>query len=445
PLAADPGGATGTPQWGVGFGGAASDIARGVAFGPDGTIYVAGDFEDAATFGSLGERTSAGKSDAFVAAIGADGKPAWVKTLGGPNEESGDAIAVGADGTIAVGGLFSDTMKVDAIEARSNGSDDLYVAAYAPDGAAKWLWTTGGKASDTTLALAATADGGFVAGGAFFGTVPFGTGELTAIAREEAFLVKLDSGGNVAWARSFGGDLDDRIVKVAVDPQGSIVALALFQGKASFGGEQLESAGGFDLAVVKFDAEGHHLWSHRLGGAFDEVAGGIAVDVAGNVAISGAFDDKLVDGDQTFTSNGESDILVARFTPDGARSWIRTWGGRREDVGQGAAADAAGNIIATGWFQQKVDFGGPYKLESNDLNKDVVVVKLDAAGQVVWVQTLGDHDHDQGRAVAVDAAGDVAVAGIFRFHMKLPTPIESVHAPAERAPKADAFVVRLAR
>ncbi len=444
PLAADPGGATGAPAWGVGFGGLKSDVARGVAVDAAGDAYVVGDFEDAATFGALGERTSAGKSDAFVARIAKDGKPAWVQTFGSDGEESGEAVTVTSDGTVVIAGLFSGVMKLGKFEASSRGSDDLFVAAFAPDGTPKWLWTTGGKASDTALGVAATSDGGVVVSGAFFGTATFGAVELTAISREEAFVAKLAGTGEVEWARSFGGDLDDRLTKVAVDGQGSVFAVGQFQGKASFGGPPLESAGGFDVAVVKLDAGGSHLWSYRLGGAFDEYAAAIGVDPAGDVAIAAAFQDRMTIGDQTYVSKGEGDAVVARFDARGALSWVRTWGAGADDMAHGVALDAAGNVVVAGWFQKGVDFGKG-KLESKEINKDVFVAKLTPAGELVWVQQLGDRDHDQARAVAVTADGDVVVAGIYRFTMALPTPLQSTVAEGDRAPKPEAFVARLAR
>src|SRR6187200_3332647 len=64
PLAADPGGATGKPVWQAGFGGLAIDSPRGIAVGSDGSVYICGYIEGETDFGgSVGKKTSAGKSD----------------------------------------------------------------------------------------------------------------------------------------------------------------------------------------------------------------------------------------------------------------------------------------------------------------------------------------------------------------------------------------------
>ncbi len=104
--------------------------------------------------------------------------------------------------------------------------------------------------------------------------------------------------------------------------------------------------------------------------------------------------------------------------------------------------------MTTGWFQKTVDFGKG-AIESKG-NKDVFAVKLDAKGAPLWVQTWGDHDHDQGRAVALDDKGNALVACAYRFTLALAPPTLESKRPENdpvlsRAPKPDTAVVKLAR
>jgi hypothetical protein len=146
------------------------------------------------------------------------------------------------------------------------------------------------------------------------------------------------------------------------------------------------------------------------------------------------------------TSLGEADAFVARYTTDGKLAWARTYGAEREAIAYGVGADAAGNTVTTGWFQGSVDFGkGPLVSKGN---KDVFAVKLDPSGGLIWAQRWGDHDHDQGRGVAVDDHGAAIVVGIYRFALSLDTvspALESVRAEGDRIPKPDAFVIKLDR
>jgi hypothetical protein len=445
PLGTDPGAGDGKPLWALPIGGIGSDVARELAIAPSGTVLVCGDFEGEATFGALGKKTTLGKSDAFVMALDPGGKPLWMQTLGGAEEETCSAIAVAPDGTIAIGGLFSGDIRAgEDFTAKTNGSDDLYVAGFSPDGKPLWLWTAGGDASDAVLALAATADNAFLAGGGFFGTVDFGKGgSLKAQSYEDGFLARLD-GGEVTWAKRFGGDRHDRIVRLAVDGQGSIIVGYEFEMVSELGGPPLESAGAFDIGLAKLDPTGVHVWSERFGDTDNDNVLGIAVDPAGNIAIAGAFDKRITMGEEKYRAAGEADALVARLDPDGKLLWSRAFGGEREDVANGIAVDGAGNLVVTGWFSEKVDLG-PSTVQSNG-NKDAFTMKLAPDGTSRWLQTFGDKDHDKGHAAAVDKDGNVFIAGIFRFTMKLTIgSFEQVRDPDEKAPKSDAFVMRLDR
>jgi hypothetical protein len=260
-------------------------------------------------------------------------------------------------------------------------------------------------------------------------------------------LIKLAGNGDVEWVKQFGGRYNDTISHLAVDARGNIYIQGVFRDTADWGGAPLTAHGGSDNDVVlaKYDANGDHLWSQGFGNAFNDVAGGLAVDPAGNITMAGSFDRSVSFGaGDDHTSAGEADAFVARFTGDGKLVWARSYGADREDIAYGVAADAAGNTVAVGWFQGSVDFGAGAVASKG--NKDVFALKLDASGAPVWAKRWGDHDHDQGRAIAVDGQGAAVVVGIFRFALDAGSPpLESVHAEGDRIPKPDVFAVRLER
>ncbi len=448
PLAADPGGATGAARWAVGFGGAGTDAPRGIDLDERGAV-LAGLFSQTATFGALGERTAVGKSDALVLGLDERGAATWIATLGSPQDDVANAVAVRGDRVLAVG-HFSGKLAVQGadgaapLSSQGAGSDDLFAACLDRSGAAQWVWTAGGLDSDGANAVAAVSDGWLV-GGSFSGKAQFGTTELVSKGGTDAVLVKLSADGDVLWVKQFGGRYNDAVWRIAADAAGNFYVQGIFADVADWGGAPLKAGGGSDNDVVlaKYDAGGNHLWSKRFGSAFNEVAGGLTVDPAGNVTMTGSFDRSVDFGAGELAVAGESDVYVARFSPAGELSWARTFGGSREDIGFGIDADGYGNVIVAGWFQQTVDFGaGPRESRGS---RDVFVLKLDSAGKHVWSTTFGDTDHDQARAVAVDAAGRAWVTGIYRFVLRSGGEIRSVHAPGDRAPPPDIFVTSFER
>ncbi|HEY5952129.1 MAG TPA: SBBP repeat-containing protein [Kofleriaceae bacterium] len=458
PLAADPGGATGKPVWQAGFGGLGIDSPRGIAVGADGSVYICGYIEGETDFGgTVGKKKSAGKSDAFVAKLGPDGKIAWAQVFGAAREDSANAIAVRGD-KIVVAGVFLDEIKIGSFTKKSSGSDDLFIAAFDKDGNADWLWTGGGIDSDGVNTIAAMPDGGWVIGGSFTDAVDITAGAKSSSMKSkggtDAILIKLAAGGDTEWVKQFGGRYDDSVMHVAVDANSNIYVQGVFKDIANWGGKDLKAGGGSDNDVVlaKYDVNGDHVWSQRFGNAFNEVAGGVAVDPAGNVTMVGSFENK---GSISFgekddhVSLGEADVYVARFAGDGKLLWAKTFGGERIDVAYDVAVDTNGNAVVTGWFEGTVDLGKG-TVSTKNLNKDVFVTKLNAKGETVWVTTFGDKDHDQGRAIAVDAKGSVYVTGLYRFKLSLLDPpveqkIDLNDPVLSKAPKPDVFVIKLER
>lgn len=454
PLSADPGGATGKPIWQAGFGGLGIDAARAVAVDASGDVYVAGYFDGEIDFGgTIGKKPSAGGSDGFVAKLGGgDGKLAWAQTFGAKRDDLANGIAVRGDKVVVVG-QFLDELKLGEFDHKAVGSDDLFVAAFDRAGAVQWLWTLGGIDSDGANCVAATPDGGWVIGGSFTDSITIGTQTIKSKGKTDGLLVKLAASGDLEWVKTFGGRYDDTILHLAVDANGNIYVQGHFKDTADWGGKPLTAAGGSDNDVVlaKYDANGDHVWSQRFGNSFNDVAGGVAVDPAGHVTMVGSFENKgsisFGEGDE-HVSLGEADVYVAHFTSDGKLEWAHSYGGARDDVAWGVAVDAAGNIVTTGWFWNTVDFGKGMRTSKG--NKDVFALKLDPKGATVWAQSWGDHDHDQGRAVAIDDKGNSIVAGLYRFKLDVVgPPIESHRDESNpvlaKAPKPDVFVVELAR
>jgi hypothetical protein len=452
PLSADPGGATGKAAWATGFGGLGIDSPRDIAVAPNGEVYVVGYFDGETDFGPGGKHKAPVKegekkvtSDAFVVKLGTDGKIAWGKAWGDLRDDTANGVAVKGDTAVVVG-AFLDNIKIGEFAHKAGGSDDLFAAAFKSDGTPIWLFTAGGVDSDGANAVVATPDGGWLVGGSFSDIATFGKQNVKSHGGTDAMLIKLAASGDMEWVKQFGGKHNDSIRHLVVDPQGNIYVQGTFRDTSEWGGKPLTAGGATtDIVLAKYDLNGDHLWSERYGNAFEEGAAGLAVDQAGNVTMVGSFDRNISFGTgDDHTAVGESDIFVASFANDGKFKWARTYGADRVDAAAAVAADAAGNVVVIGWFEGSVDFGKGALASKG--NKDVFALKLDEKGALVWAQSFGDKDHDQGRALAMDDKGAAYAAGLYRFRLDVgPTPLESVRAEGDRIPKPDVFVVKLER
>ena len=158
---------TGTPLLLSLLGGSSKEVAYGLALAPAGDYFVLTGYTWSSDFPNLdGYDTSPnGQTDAFVAGIKIFNNAfGWVDTsqfatlLGGGNNDSGQAVAIGDDGTIFVGGntASSNFPVKKAVDTSFNGGAyDLFITKLSADASAL-LWSTylGGSDMDYFTALA---------------------------------------------------------------------------------------------------------------------------------------------------------------------------------------------------------------------------------------------------------------------------------------------------
>ncbi len=89
--------------------------------------------------------------------------------------------------------------------------------------------------------------------------------------------------------------------------------------------------------------------------------------------------------------------------------WSQRFGSAIDQDGIGVAVDAAGNVVIAGLFWGTVNFGGGTLTSAGDW--DVYVAKLDAAGNHLWSRRFGDASGQLTRAMTLDSQGNILLAG----------------------------------
>src|SRR5262245_30750022 len=118
---------------------------------------------------------------------------------------------------------------------------------------------------------------------------------LTPRGDSDAFIAKYAADNSLLWARRMGSDDPDLDVtdpfesakSLAVDVSGNVYLTGECVGSADFGQFTLTSAGSADAFVTKLDASGNFVWANRWGNSTREFGRGIALDVSGNVLAVG--------------------------------------------------------------------------------------------------------------------------------------------------------------
>jgi hypothetical protein len=243
------------------------------------------------------------------------------------------------------------------------------------------------------------------------------------LARSGLETLKLDSEGRVLWAQPFGSLVasvrDDNAWVVSgsevfkLDAAGQVLlmtSLAL-DGAAALA---VDSAGnvavsGPGLGTLKLDAQAQLLWSKPFFGA-------LAFDAMGNLLLTGALTQASDFGAGPLESGGGSDVFVAKLSPNGEHLFSRTFGDRAEQQrGESIAVDAQGNVLLAGVFDGRLDFGTGSPLRPGACPADAwcktsgFAAKLDSAGGVLWSRALGPMRTIDG--AASDAFGNLVLSG----------------------------------
>ncbi len=300
---------TGVWQWATSPRCGQNDYARGLAVDGSGDVYVTGEFNASAVFGSTTLTGSTGFNDSnlFVAKLTPGGTWQWAIALGSTGTSHGNAIKVAATGDVLTTGYFTGPIATFGATTLTNSttSPNLYesfVASLSPNGVWQWAVRIGGVKDENGLDL--VTDGGgnaYVIGNSSSPTVTFGSliltnmGVLGTTNTSDIFVAKLSPAGVWQWATSAGGRSSDFGEGIAVDGGGNVYVTGYFGGQedstATFGFTTLTTlrprAGASDLFVAKLASVGTWQWAVHAGSPSNDAGNSVALDGSGNIYVGG--------------------------------------------------------------------------------------------------------------------------------------------------------------
>lgn len=394
-------------------GGPESDNAQGVTVDAGGNVYITGNFAGTATFGSTAVTTitSAGNSDVFIAKYSSSGNLQWVKSAGGPGIDQSQSIAVDVAGNVYITGFYRATATFENLSVTALDRDDIFVVKYDTNGNLQWVRSAGSTLEDNGRGVAVDAGGNVFVTGFYRLTATFGSQSVTSAGGEDIFLAKYDGNGTLLWVRSAGGTGDDRGLDIATDTNGNLYATGQYLETATFDGNSVTSAGGFDIFITKYSSDGIIQWLRTGGGNSHDYGQSIAVSPNGLVAVTGGFQNYATFEGIGVTSAGNFDVFIVKYNSFGSFLWVRSAGGTGYDYGYGIAVDAAENSYITGVFAGSAKFATVTKNSAG--NFDLFVAKYAGGGGFQWVQSAGGFNDEIATGIAVDSGNNVFFSGSF--------------------------------
>jgi len=283
----------------------------------------------------------------------------------------------------------------------------------------------GSTGPDCARAVATDASGNAYVVSYFASTVDFDGGigvvSRTAIGPYDIALTKYAADGTFQWVFVIGGADVDVPYSVKLAPDGAIYVTGYVTGGALCSGHPLPAAGGHDILLMRISAVGTCDWAISMGSATDDEGHDLAVDVNGDVLMTGSFSG-TVDfdpgpGTATLISRGGLDGFVARYASDGTFRSVAQFGGLGDDVGNAIALRSDGDVMVAGTFSGTAVFGStlaPQLLESFG-GVDFFLARLAPTLGLEWAIHGGGAGNDaiSTGGIAIASNGVTYVAGTF--------------------------------
>jgi len=171
------------------------------------------------------------------------------------------------------------------------------------------------------------------------------------------------------WSHSFGDNNPEVLVALDVATDNRIYVCGDFQGYLNLGGGNLVSQGEYDIFLAAFSPDGTHLWSRSFGDSGNDKVRDLIVDGDSNIIIVGDFFYSIDLGGGLLTSAGDKDAFVAKYSSDGNHLWSTHYGDMNYQSAQCVTVGSENHISIAGQFAGEIDLGGGplYSMDAQDL------------------------------------------------------------------------------
>lgn len=273
----------------------------------------------------------------------------------------------------------------------------------------------GDSADQTATAVAADVDGNMYVTGYFSGSIDFGGDMLTSAGSNDIFLAKFDASGAYQWSKRFGNEAEQRGTGVATDSEGNVYITGHFMDAVNFGGGNLLSSGSNDIYLAKFSSAGTLIYAKRYGNFDDQRGGMVAIAPNDDVILAGFFGGRVNFGGGNLVNGGGWDVYVVQLSPAGITQWSHSYGDAADQRGLSAAVDASGNVYLAGDFAGQINFSGAVTDTLTSAGgTDIFLARFDASGVNQWAEGFGNGQLQAGYGVATDPSGNVCLTGVFQ-------------------------------
>ncbi len=236
-----------------------------------------------------------------------------------------------------------------------------------------WAKTYGGDAWDEAFSMVETADGDLLLCG------------YTKSQEKHLWIIKIDENGNSRWGRTYKARPVSEAKDILIAQDSTIVAVGYSVKPFAYNS---------DLWILKLNQFGEKLWDKNYGGIADEKAYGVVETYDGGYAMAGVT---------TTTEDFQEDAWIIKVDSAGEKVWDITLGGKKPDYANDIIETSDKGLVVCGMTSS---YGDGYK--------SIWVAKMDSSGLDIWDNTYRINQWDVGTSLVEGLDGYIYVAGYTR-------------------------------
>jgi len=349
----------------------------------------------------------------------------YVTYYGGNDNTTGAGVAFDKDGYLLFAGYSeaTDLLMTNAEQDANAGWEDAFVVKI-DTATGDYIYATyiGGDTSDIVRDFAIDDKGNaYIAGSTHSPDFPVSDMAYQKIPEgyQEAFLTKIGPDGTVIYSTLLGGTSRDYAYGLALNKQEEVylTGYTISSDFPVYNALQTIPGGNYDAFIAKISASGDSLlYSSYLGGSEYDGGRSIALDMDGNIYITGdtrSADFPLANAAQE-TLNGSSDAFVSKLNSSAQAIVYSTFlGGAENELAYDLVVDTAGIAYVCG-ASESADFplkslGFPASMkgasEVPETGVDAFITFYDVVGQVIFASMLGLPAFNYFRAMTIMSGG----------------------------------------
>lgn len=328
---------------------------------------------------------------------------AFIKTLGGSLNDSGQAITKKTDGGYTILG-YTQSQDLDILD-KQDDSFDFWVLNYDSNDNLSWAKTYGGSEDDKGNDIIQTQDNGF----AILGSSQSNNGDATENQGSlDYWILKLNSQGAIIWQKSFGfSGADFGLSLIQTQDSGFLITgeldVTASNGEGNSDGQRAQLHAGGDYWAIKLNGAGQLEWSRYFGGTFTDTALSVIETDDQHFILAGLSDSFDID----ITGNkGSYDFWVVKIDANGALVWEKSFGGTEVDEAKAVITSNDGGFIVAGNTRSNNS-----DISNNKGAADVWIIKIDSEGNLIWEKTFGGSSFDTANSISKTEDNGYIIAG----------------------------------